>query len=481
MSLSKPSSVGSALIEELQKHIFLPEILNEIPIINYMQCAVQFHDDSLQPSQYLQGRYISLKRFLEFAVRLHKHNGYSAKSVQKERMFLERCMQKSITELEIVVRGLREQELQMQKDELRQQQEDLYDLFEDEAIPVTASVSASAAAASVPMPSAPYMPDPVQEVGAATSSRFARLALQPSVVPSVTQTQMRGAVFDRLRTPESSFSLPAAAAAPPASQAVLEFYALRGTTKDENVEIGSELHGLAVTDVQLARCLAKNINHVDPGRPYVTEFYLPIGGVHGSGGISFPRHDYHVNYTAVLRGVPPQLQMAKSAIETNRCFFLHLGIAISIHPFLLQCAFRHFAQRLLNDKTDKDAVVWEDILPSVLGYAYFVDLNALIWLWMEEFRPYRICVLSGSQHQPLLSTFRTKGVDVNTLQDVLIHCDGKHFTLLLNPGTGRGQIATSVVPMLIQATRAVGGVVQEHELNVRPGHSIRAVVTALSK
>ena len=42
------------------------------------------------------------------------------------------------------------------------------------------------------------------------------------------------------------------------------------------------------------------------------------------------------------------------AVETNRCFFLHLGVACGIHPFALQCYFRHMceAQRGLTAQTN---------------------------------------------------------------------------------------------------------------------------------
>jgi hypothetical protein len=279
-----------------------------------------------------------------------------------------------------------------------------------------------------------------------------------------------------------------AGAGSPAYEAVAEFNMLSGGQFVEQAEGASDILGLSLPDVQIGRCvLGVPIN---PGMPYVTEFYLPLSVPGGPGAIAFPRHDYFVNYSPVFRTVPPQLQMARSVVETNRCFFLHLGIAISIHPFLLQCAFRHFATSLLRDKTAPDAVVWGDILPSVVRYADFVDANALIWLWMEEFRPYRICILSGSQHRPCLSTFRTAGVDVGRLLDIIIHCDGQHFTLLLHPTSRRGDGdgggggdagVSSIVPTLIQASRAVGGVVQEHALEVRPGHSVRAVLQALSR
>jgi hypothetical protein len=91
--------------------------------------------------------------------------------------------------------------------------------------------------------------------------------------------------------------------------------------------------------------------------------------------------------------------MARSAVESNRCFFLHLGIALNIHPFALQVACRHLAKQLLGETQADDYSLRADILPSVLGYAHFVDANALIWLWLREFGPYRICMLSGTPAQ----------------------------------------------------------------------------------
>ncbi len=39
-------------------------------------------------------------------------------------------------------------------------------------------------------------------------------------------------------------------------------------------------------------------------------------------------------------------------------------------------------------------------------------------------------MLSGTAQSPIVSLFRTRGVPLQQLSDVIIHCDGKHFTLL---------------------------------------------------
>jgi hypothetical protein len=59
--------------------------------------------------------------------------------------------------------------------------------------------------------------------------------------------------------------------------------------------------------------------------------------------LDFLQDDFHTSFAGFLQFLPPELQLAKSVVETNRCFFIHLGIAIGIHPFLLQAAFREIA------------------------------------------------------------------------------------------------------------------------------------------
>ncbi len=91
-------------------------------------------------------------------------------------------------------------------------------------------------------------------------------------------------------------------------------------------------------------------------------------------------------------------------------------------------------------------------------------------------------MLSGTAQSPIVSLFRTRGVPLQQLSDVIIHCDGKHFTLLrpaaqlVDGETEADAGHASVVPQLLQHVRARGGLVQDHELVVRPGHSISGLM-----
>lgn len=73
----------------------------------------------------------------------------------------------------------------------------------------------------------------------------------------------------------------------------------------------------------------------------VMEIYL------GSDSYMLCQDDFHVSFSLFLSFVPPRLQILDSAVETNRCFFVHLGVAMGIHPFALQCAFRIMARLCL--------------------------------------------------------------------------------------------------------------------------------------
>jgi len=77
----------------------------------------------------------------------------------------------------------------------------------------------------------------------------------------------------------------------------------------------------------------------------------------------------------------------------------------------------------------------KDILSSVQQYCGFVDANSLCFLWPTEFQRFRITFISGPLHQPIISCFYGlkrggNGKDNLTKNDVLIRCNGDHFTLL---------------------------------------------------
>jgi hypothetical protein len=124
----------------------------------------------------------------------------------------------------------------------------------------------------------------------------------------------------------------------------------------------------------------------------------------------------------------------------NRCFFLHLGIAMQIHPFVLQVIFRQWSavrqQQCAADDFSRD------ILSTLNEYSGFVDANSLCFLWPKEFNGARLCFISGSFDCPMFSCFFVKGCPID--RDIIIHCSGSHFTLLAS-GIVNDQVASITV------------------------------------
>eukprot|EP00602_Paraphysomonas_sp_CaronLab_P013286 CAMPEP_0185041780 /NCGR_PEP_ID=MMETSP1103-20130426/41527_1 /TAXON_ID=36769 /ORGANISM="Paraphysomonas bandaiensis, Strain Caron Lab Isolate" /LENGTH=427 /DNA_ID=CAMNT_0027581673 /DNA_START=49 /DNA_END=1329 /DNA_ORIENTATION=+ len=171
--------------------------------------------------------------------------------------------------------------------------------------------------------------------------------------------------------------------------------------------------------------------------------------------MSFYRHDFHVSFSSFLPNLPSTLKECKYAVETNRCFFIHLGVALNIHPFALQVYFRRFsADRVAQTSDDLE----KEILNSCLQYAGFVDANCLLYIWPEEFHDARVCIISGTT-KPMFTTFYS-GEDCDRLRDIVVHSDGAHFTLL-KPVSAERSSHFSVLPYLLSTARSAGCVVQE--------------------
>jgi hypothetical protein len=65
--------------------------------------------------------------------------------------------------------------------------------------------------------------------------------------------------------------------------------------------------------------------------------------------IRYQKHDFFVSFESFMTYLPPDLQISRSVVETNRCFFIHLGVATGFHPYLLQGFFRWAAKRMLEE------------------------------------------------------------------------------------------------------------------------------------
>jgi hypothetical protein len=230
----------------------------------------------------------------------------------------------------------------------------------------------------------------------------------------------------------------------------------------------STSNGVSYEDVEILKVL-EGITNIGMPHPHTSTLELVIGNRFL---LKFYRDDFHVSYDSFLQHVPPELQMCRTALETNRCFFVHLGVALNIHPFALQVAFRYFAIQKIQSSSKDD--ICREVLESVNEYAGFVDAYSLCFLWPIEFKLKRFCFISGSLHNPILSCFSQKGVDSNSLIDVIIHCDGSHFTLL------RGMHST--LSNTLSKAQQFGHVVHINEVEVDqsvPSLSILSIIEKL--
>lgn len=144
----------------------------------------------------------------------------------------------------------------------------------------------------------------------------------------------------------------------------------------------------------------------------------------------FSQDDFCVSFSPFLQRIHPALQILSSAIETNRCFFIHLGVAIGVHPFALQTAFRCMAQSKMNDPSMDTSSVSYELLSTVLELAGLVDANVLTCLWPLEFSNTRICFISGPSSKPTISIFQGKAMEQSSSREIIIRHENSHFTLL---------------------------------------------------
>jgi hypothetical protein len=196
--------------------------------------------------------------------------------------------------------------------------------------------------------------------------------------------------------------------------------------------------------------------------------YTPTVGI--SGGVKFPIFefeqaafiidDFGTNFTGVY---PDHVQKVLDAFklnETNRCFYLALGIGTNIDPFLLQCLFRRHARYVTQNKTvllnstggDADATGQLqgsidselDSLKNVLEPGSSIDCSVLRYLWPIEFDNFRIVVICKRPDRTGVARYNVvvfnssstddaciqASQDVERKQTIFLKLENGHYTLL---------------------------------------------------
>lgn len=126
----------------------------------------------------------------------------------------------------------------------------------------------------------------------------------------------------------------------------------------------------------------------------------------GDAKMNFHKKDYLLHFTNFLTNEYVDdlkvVEECPSAHETCRCFFLHLGVAVETHPFLLQLQFREGCRSLLQEPADENNIrrmLFSEAAKTVLKQSVYIDFSIVLTVWPEQLKNYRI----------LLVTFATVG------------------------------------------------------------------------
>lgn len=130
--------------------------------------------------------------------------------------------------------------------------------------------------------------------------------------------------------------------------------------------------------------------------------------------------------------------------ESYRCFFLHLGVAIGLHPLAFEIAYRKHATMVIENSEPDDLCV--EPAQSVLSRDEFVDCMALASLWPREFDEYQILIVNldhqghfnvhqGFTHiRPPIERYIDPETGNWSGKDIVLTLQGGHFTFLTPTG-----------------------------------------------
>lgn len=156
----------------------------------------------------------------------------------------------------------------------------------------------------------------------------------------------------------------------------------------------------------------------------------------GNKELLFHQENYGQSFKPFLSHIDSDIvESCQSTLESLRCSFIHLGIALNIHPFKLQLLMRSKAIEIINDINNELKLFFEDPLNDLLTPSSLVDLAILQLIWLnEDFKGARIMVLSFECNNDGMSRFKSNAV-YEPLEhsglDIILKLQDVHFTLLI--------------------------------------------------
>jgi len=157
-------------------------------------------------------------------------------------------------------------------------------------------------------------------------------------------------------------------------------------------------------------------------------------------GTQFVEEDFGTKFSRIYPAHIRQIISAFNLEESNRCFFITLGIATGNDPFMLQSLFRKHAKFLQNNTTFQRYIAKihasdhiSNVLNDLLSHDHHVDCNILNFCWPSELSMFRLIYICS--RRPLSSRsfhvieFSAKPVSPET-QNIFFRLHDGHFTLL---------------------------------------------------
>ncbi len=390
------SNSSLAFRESLKRrYVVVPEINDRVDLMRYLQPAERLLHDAYQSQCRgdLTNAYIDYQKFLVFVVeRLPKHRAYQSLNKQDPlRRWCTDNAQEALKKLEDVARELDNEEDRRREAEL---DDYLLDQLEDDfdgpstpvASPRTPKVPTVSSSAVLPTDAMNQVVGAMAAVAIGEDDAEMRTSFKNSItLDSLSMMLLEGSMAAvstssapvTAPTPAAS-NLPSVPPTPSASIKVRDPSALRilelpspSDTSPPPAPVASSVGApaasipsgkvLSVTpprsmftlrctvpeDIAIVKAIISLPSMFQIPRPVTTILQVPILP---NKALTFERDDFHVSFTGFLQFLPSELQMARSAMEVNRCFFIHVGIAIGVHPFLLQIACRELAAYFAADK-----------------------------------------------------------------------------------------------------------------------------------
>ena len=168
--------------------------------------------------------------------------------------------------------------------------------------------------------------------------------------------------------------------------------------------------------------------------------------------LSFDRADYGVRFTPFLDSAFISsedrllVDRCRSANETFRCFFIHLGVAISMHPYMLMLKMRQNCRDIQaadDDYSNALKVFYGPPLDECIRPSSFIDASVLCAYWPPEMNGFRLLIITFATSNDSLSGFESISTytPINSPQydpvtnawlgeDIILKLQDGHFNIL---------------------------------------------------